>query len=939
MFAMRRLLMTLCMSGTGFLFAQEFGGIPSHIKLKQVNTPEVRVIFPAGLEGAAMRVAAISAYLEKQTAATIGPDQKKISIVLQSETTISNGYVQLAPWRSEFFMTPLQNSLQLGSIPWTDQLAIHEIRHVQQYMNFRKGLAKFAYFIAGQEGQAVANSTAIPDWFFEGDAVFQETMTTRQGRGRLPAFYTDFRALWEGERKYSYMKIRNGSFRHLTPNHYPLGYMLVSYGRAKYGDEVWKKITQDAAAFKPLIYPMQGAIQKHTGVSFKQFVNDAMAYYQQTGKSSATGNREQLTKTSERYITNYAFPQATDQGILAVKTTSRDIPRFVMLKDGREKSLGVRDLSLDEQFSARGNTMIYASYQPDLRWGYRDYANLRVMDLQTGKRRWLTKKSKYFSPDLSHSGKQVAAVYVKPGGGFVLHILNAQTGEVVKTMGDEAQHFITYPRFTEDDQSVIMPVRRQDGRMTLQRWNIASGNKETLLPYSFQAIAFPIVKGDTLYFTAVRDGQDKLLAIDLQTKSIMELAGSYTGVQQATPTVDGKLTYASRTAWGDMLFSSKGEYKPISEPEWLSGDTAGIAFQQALQREIDIASLPVNAFPVSKYRRTHGLFNFHSWRPFYEQPDWSFSLYSNNVLNTFNSTLAYTYNQNEFFHRLQYSGVYAAWFPWIQGGVSYTMNRRFQGAQRTLYWNEWNGNIGVRVPLNFTKGKIISNMYVSSLFNNQQVLFNDAKNGTNVPDLNFNYLDNTLSFVIQTQKAVQQIFPRFAFSLYADHRFSVSSTEARQLLVNGALYLPGAMKTHSVVINGAYQARDTAQQYLFSNDFAYSRGYPALNYPRMWKVGANYHLPLVYPDWGFGNLVYFLRVRANVFYDYTQLKSLRTGNTQALRSAGGEIYFDTKWWNQQPISFGFRYSRLLDADFYNTPTSSLSPNQWEFVLPINLIPR
>jgi hypothetical protein len=230
-------------------------------------------------------------------------------------------------------------------------------------------------------------------------------------------------------------------------------------------------------------------------------------------------------------------------------------------------------------------------------------------------------------------------------------------------------------------------------------------------------------------------------------------------------------------------------------------------------------------------------------------------------------------------------------------------------------------------------------MYVSSLFNNQQVLFNDAKNGTNVPDLNFNYLDNTLSFVIQTQKAVQQIFPRFAFSLYADHRFSVSSTEARQLLVNGALYLPGVMKTHSVVINGAYQARDTAQQYLFSNNFAYSRGYPALNYPRMWKVGVNYHFPMVYPDWGFGNLVYFLRVRANVFYDFTRLRSLRTGNTQALRSAGGEIYFDTKWWNQQPVSFGFRYSRLLDADFYTTPTSSLSPNQWEFVLPINLIPR
>jgi hypothetical protein len=33
----------------------------------------------------------------------------------------------------------------------------------------------------------------------------------------------------------------------------------------------------------------------------------------------------------------------------------------------------------------------------------------------------------------------------------------------------------------------------------------------------------------------------------------------------------------------------------------------------------------------------------------------------------------------------------------------------------------------------------------------------------------------------------------------------------------------------------------------------------------------NYHLPLLYPDWGFGNIVYFLRVRGNAFYDFTKV--------------------------------------------------------------------
>jgi hypothetical protein len=102
----------------------------------------------------------------------------------------------------------------------------------------------------------------------------------------------------------------------------------------------------------------------------------------------------------------------------------------------------------------------------------------------------------------------------------------------------------------------------------------------------------------------------------------------------------------------------------------------------------------------------------------------------------------------------------------------------------------------------------------------------------------------------------------------------------------------------------------------------------------MWKWGVNYHLPLLYPDWGFGQIVYFLRIRANAFFDNTTVKSLRTGFSTPLRSTGVELYFDTRWWNQQPVTFGIRYSRLLDADSYANPPNV---NRWEFILPVILI--
>jgi hypothetical protein len=100
----------------------------------------------------------------------------------------------------------------------------------------------------------------------------------------------------------------------------------------------------------------------------------------------------------------------------------------------------------------------------------------------------------------------------------------------------------------------------------------------------------------------------------------------------------------------------------------------------------------------------------------------------------------------------------------------------------------------------------------------------------------------------------------------------------------------------------------------------------------MWRVGANYHFPLLYPDFGLANIIYLMRIRANAFYDYTRGKSLRTGRTLDFRTAGGEMFFDTKFWNQQPITFGIRYSRLLDPEFRGIT----QVNNWELILPINL---
>ena len=98
----------------------------------------------------------------------------------------------------------------------------------------------------------------------------------------------------------------------------------------------------------------------------------------------------------------------------------------------------------------------------------------------------------------------------------------------------------------------------------------------------------------------------------------------------------------------------------------------------------------------------------------------------------------------------------------------------------------------------------------------------------------------------------------------------------------------------------------------------------------MMKLGINYHFPICYPDWGVGNVMYLLRIRGNVFFDHSEVRSLRTGRVWKMNSTGPELFVDLKWWNQQPLTIGFRYSFLLSDGPY---TVQPAKTQFTIILP------
>ncbi len=336
-------------------------------------------------------------------------------------------------------------------------------------------------------------------------------------------------------------------------------------------------------------------------------------------------------------------------------------------------------------------------------------------------------------------------------------------------------------------------------------------------------------------------------------------------------------------------------------------------------------------FPVSNYPKLFRPFNFHSWRPDYNDPDYSFIIYGENVLNTLQSQLYYTYNRNEGFSKVGYNLAFGGWYVQPIGSVSETFQRKLAiNPDSAFYFNEFTASAGLQLPLNLSGGKQYRNLSLSTTFNIDQVHWTGESKKL-FYNIGFNYVESRLIYSGQNQKAVQQIYPQWAQTLLVQYRTITNKYTGNQFLASGNLYLPGFFSTNSLVLNAAWQSRDTVNQYSFSNNFPFSRGYIVFDYPQMWKLGANYHFPLFYPDWGFGNIVYFQRIRANVFYDYTQIKNLKTGNQYQFRTIGGEIYFDTKWWNQQPVTFGIRYSHLQDD--FNRAESGI----WEIILPLNLL--
>lgn len=948
--------------------ANGIGLNPLRLKWKQIHTDKVQVIFPQGLERSGQRVANMVHYLWDNALESIGDKKQKVSILLQNQTTVSNGFVTVGPFRSEFLVTPPQFPFN-GTSDFVDMLTIHEYRHIQQFSNSRKGITKLARNLLGSWTWGGFAGTALPRWYWEGDAVGIETALTKAGRGRLPDFDMDYRGLWLNKNLYKYEKAAAFSIKDFVPDHYRLGYYMTTYARKHHGADIWNKVLDDAVRYRGVFYPFSRSLKKHTGLrtpelyraTIKELDSIWTKHYEKAEFTSSKQINKKPKEAPRNTFTSYRIPQYLPDGTLLVEKSNYSRIRTFYKMDslGNEERViapGIYSRS-QSSLSNAGYFFCWAERSFDARWGNLDFSIIKTYNMLTGKRNKVTSRTRFFAPAIDPKGEKIVTLEATENLKYQLVILDARNGTEIKRLDNPENYYYSFPRWTADGAHIVTLSQKGDYNW-IEKINVDTQEAQRLTEPTSQQLSYPWPHEDYVYFMAAYTGTNNIFAVKPGDKTLYQVTSVPLGAFHPTVSPDGKkLAFSEFNGQGFDL-----KEMPLDPGNWKSYSVApesSIQFFETLVEQEGgsiTEKVPNEKFEIKKYNRWRGIINPHSVLGSFFFPNIGARLLSDNIFSTLSAEAFINYNINERASTYGLTFSYAELFPiinlgYIRSNRSRTLFDSFQGSDSTVAvtftdgdWVENDFFAGLSLPLRLTGHNFISNLRLSATYHyldvNVQSQINDPGNGRldllvpedtqpsdfsnlfTIPlsDDQLHAIDLDLRFTNQKAAALQNINPRFAQAIRLRYRKTLGAgiNSGEVFSYSGDFFFPGLSRNHSFFLNTAYQKENYTDRYKFRNTFFYSRGYGSIASDNVYKIGLNYTLPLLYPDLALGPLVFVKRIKANFFYDFTRgdISSWEplAARTRDIRSAGMELTFDLRVVRLLEINTGIRYSYRLDDE-------------------------
>ncbi|MCK4661396.1 MAG: hypothetical protein KAT68_00915 [Bacteroidales bacterium] len=935
------ILFFLIIIPTNNIYSQYYnsGQDPFSVKWKQINTSNFQVIYSENIENEAQRFANILEYIYDKASKSLNHQPKKISVIIHSQSAVSNGSVAWAPKRMEIYTTPPQG---IYSQDWLEQLAIHEFRHVVQIDKLNQGLTRVLSFIFGEQAVGLVLGLYLPLWLLEGDAVCTETALSKSGRGRIPSFEMKLRAQVLEKRIYTYDKAVYGSYKDFTPNCYELGYQIVTNARKKYGKDIWantiKKVGRGTITSPIFIssinnhnvmytsppMPFTKSIKEQTGLSKVKFYKNIFSELSENWKKQ----NDELNFTETKQInlknksyTNYKSPRyLNDSLIITLKSGIDDITRIISIdNNGREEIVHTPGFMLNNFISSSDKITVWSEYIPDIRWQHRDYSVIKYFDYQTNKVKQLTKKTKLYAPSVSKNGKKIVAVNVSEDNKYSLLIFDTQTGEEIQKIKYENNDFFVTPKWSKDNNNIISIVQNSKGK-SIVKINSKTSDIQYLIPFTYKEISNPVEAGNYIYYSASYSGIDNIYALDINSKETFQVTSVKFGATNPDISPDNKyLIFSDYSSSGYNV--SKIE---LDKTKWIPlvhvKDNSLKIYEDIARQEniiIESKNIPSVKYHSKKYVRFDNLINTHSWAPVSIsyinstiQP--GITVMSQNELGTVVASAGFGFTpyqiENMYFLDVTYMGFFPVLYTRFEyiGRYDYLLN-----PDRYIFWDETNFKFGVSLPLNITNGKYRRFIQPRLTLNHINIYPggnypNDYPHGTKQ---SFGY---SLEAYNSLKSVTKNVYPRWKqyFNVNYKHLPFEGKNSGSIFSLYLACYFPGIIKHHGIKIKLGYQKK-TSGNYIYSDLLAYPRGYFNQYNNELKLASLSYKLPLLYPDISLGPFFYIKRIKAENFIDYA------VGNQNDYCSVGTELTSDLHFIRLiTPFEFGVLLAYKINKNEY-----------------------
>lgn len=877
----RNLVLFILIISFGHVSAQLINAdqAPPSVKWKQIQSVDFNLIYPIELQSEAQRVANILKTNIDRLSEDIGIKPRKINIILQNRNIEGNGYVQLAPRKSEFYTTSPQDD---DPTDWVKTLAIHEYRHVVQ-IDKLTGNIQFPF---EELGFAFFGIT-LPTWFYEGDAVTTETLFSKGGRGRIPSFEMNLRAnLLEGK-SFSYQKNYLGSLRDVTPGYYNLGYFMATKMRLDYGDEILDSLLSRISKNPLRPYNFSRSLKKLTGYTSKEWHDHTLSELTNIWKKQRLElNPVKYTKIIEnrtKFPLSYSHLQVTEEGeMLAIRETPLSVNSIVKIDgDGNSEELIKTGRQATSHFSYANKVLAWDEIRSDFRFKLRSFSIISTYNISTKKYKQLTKKSRFFSPAVSPDGTKIAVVEVSLKNENSLVILDTETGQETLRIPSPQNKTLSSISYGENEK--ILAVTRAEEGTGITEFSLQDKSSIVLLENQNQEIESPSYADGKILFKAHYNGIDNLYLLDPESQSIFQISNIEYGASHPVYDTSTNQVYFTNYDGRNNLptrFTLK-KNEPTSSSNIKNTFTAYFKPLQSQETDnVKDTTISSEIFPEKPYKEIAHLFNFHSLSindgnyndlASYEP---GLFLLSNNLMNTLATKIGFTYDPDQHGLDFQTEIKYNRYFPKFSIGYDNrallsTIRHPKDSLLRAVRWRENYTQFQVEFPVSFNR-----------LNHNYSLNFRVASSYTQRYNLNDPAFQNVLIRYVEFPMSYQlsigrnsryshlDLAPRWGQNISVGLRnLPFSSLNGLRTHLQSVFYFPGMASNHSTQVRFNIQHREGL--FAFDNVIPMVSGYDQLRLTQPKNTFfLNYKFPLAYPDFEIGPLVYIKRLKANLFSDF-----------------------------------------------------------------------